>query len=75
MHFEKNSLDCCTKTPFSFDRQIYVQKDAVCMGSSLAPVLADIILTELECVIVSELINDSVIKFYKMLCRQCTCFN
>ena len=35
------------------------------MGSSLAPVLANIILTEFERVIVSDLINDGVIKFYK----------
>ena len=35
------------------------------MGSSLAPVLANIILTEFERVIVSDLINDAVIKFYK----------
>ena len=35
------------------------------MGSSIGPVLANIILTEFEGVIVSELINDSVIKFYK----------
>ena len=35
------------------------------MGSSLAPVLANVILTELERVIVSDLINDGVVKFYK----------
>ena len=62
---KKLILDCCTKTPFSFDGQIYVEKDGVCMGSSLAPVLANIILTEFEHVIVSDLINDGVIKFYK----------
>ena len=33
--------------------------------SSLALVLADIILTEFERIIVSDLINDGVIKFYK----------
>ena len=58
-------MDCCTKTAFSFDEQIYVQKDGVCMGSSIEPVLGNIILTEFERVIVSQLINDSVIKFYK----------
>ena len=41
------------------------QKDGVCMGSSLAPVLANIILTEFKRVIVSDLINEGVIKFYK----------
>ena len=35
------------------------------MGSSIGPVLANIILTEFERVIVPELINDGVIKFYK----------
>ena len=35
------------------------------MGSSLAPVLANIILTEFERIIVSDLINDGAIKFYK----------
>ena len=35
------------------------------MGSSLGPVLANIILTEFERLIVSELIADSTIKFYK----------
>ena len=44
---------------------MYVQKDGVCMGSSIGPVLANIILTEFERVIVPELINDGVIKFYK----------
>ena len=62
---KKLILDCCTKTAFSFNEQIYVKKDGVCMGSSIAPVLANIILTEFERVTVSELINNSVIKFYK----------
>ena len=35
------------------------------MGSSLGPVLANIILTEFERLIVSELIGDGTIKFYK----------
>jgi hypothetical protein len=35
------------------------------MGSSLGPVLANIILTEFERLIVSELIADGTIKFYK----------
>ena len=36
----------CTKTAFSYDNVIYQQCDGVSMGSSLAPVLANIILTE-----------------------------
>jgi hypothetical protein len=35
------------------------------MGSSLGPVLANIILTEFENIIVSDLINTGVIKFYR----------
>ena len=35
------------------------------MGSSLGPVLANIILTEFERLIVSELIADGTKKFYK----------
>ena len=62
---KKLILDCYTKTAFPFDGQIYVQKDGVCMGSSVGPVSANIILTKFERVIVSELINDRVIKFYK----------
>ena len=33
-------LDCCSKTAFSFDEQIYVLQNGVSMGSSLEPVLA-----------------------------------
>ena len=58
-------LDCCNKTAFSFDEQIYDQKDGVFMSSSLGPVLANIILTEFERLIVSELIADGTMKFYK----------
>ena len=36
-------LDACTKTEFSDDNVIYQQCDGVPMGSSLAPVLANII--------------------------------
>ena len=35
------------------------------MGASLGPVLANIILTEFERVVVSDLINNGTIKFYK----------
>jgi hypothetical protein len=62
---KKLILDCCNKTTFSFNEQIYVQKDDVSMGSSLGPVLANIILTKFERLIVSELVADCTIKFYK----------
>ena len=60
---KKLILDCCSKTTFSFDEKIYVQKDGVSMGSSLGPVLANIIVTEFERIIVSELIADGTIEF------------
>ena len=40
--------DACTKTAFSFNNNLYEQTDGVAMGSSLGPVLANIIMTELE---------------------------
>jgi hypothetical protein len=63
---KKLILDCCNKTAFSFDEHIYVQKDGVPMGSSLGPVLANIILTEFERLIVSELIavDDDTLSLY-----------
>ena len=47
--------DCCKKTPFSFNNQIYKQLDGVSMGSSLGPVLANVIMTELEKKVVKPL--------------------
>ena len=44
---KKLILDTCTKTAFMFNRVIYEQRDAVCMGSSLASLLASIIMTDL----------------------------
>ena len=39
--------DVCKKTKFSFNNQLYEQLDGVSMGSSLGPVLDNIIMTEL----------------------------
>ena len=58
-------LDCATKTAFSFDKIFYEQFDGVSMGSCLAPVLANIILTEFEKVIVNDLINTGILAFYR----------
>ena len=49
---KKLLLDSCTKTVFSFDNVLYEQCDGASMGSSLGSVLANIILTEFENVIV-----------------------
>ena len=61
---KKLILDCCSKTTFSFNNQLYEQTEGVSMGSSLGPVLANIILTEFERVVVSDLTNYGTIKFY-----------
>ena len=57
-------MDACQKTTFSFQGKLYEQVDGVSMGSSLGPVLANIIMTELEKVVVKKLIDDGTIKFY-----------
>ena len=56
--------DFCTKTAFSFNGIIRKQKGGVAMGSSLGPVIANIIMTELEKVIVEPLITPGNIEFY-----------
>ena len=56
--------DTCMKTPFPSNDKVYKQIDGVSMGSSLGPVLANIIITELEKIVVSNLINSGMIKFY-----------
>ena len=60
----KLTKDTCKKTAFSFDNIIYEQIDGVSMGSPLAPVLASIIMTELEKTVVQKLSASGMIKFY-----------
>ena len=60
---KKLILDTCTKTSFSFNNKLYQQKDGVSVGSSLGPVLANIIMTELEDVVIKPLITNGTIKF------------
>ena len=55
--------DCCTKNAFSFNNTIYEQIN-VSMRSCLGPVLANIIMTELETVIVDKLFAANLLKFY-----------
>ena len=62
---KKLLIDSCTKTAFSFDNVLFEQIDGVSMGSCLAPVLANIILTELEKVIVDNLVRSGIVKFYR----------
>ena len=54
---KKLILDSCTKTVFSFNSKFYKQVDGVSMGSPFGPVLANIIMTELERTIVKLLIS------------------
>ena len=61
---KKLILDSCRKTIFSFNGKLYKQVDGVSMGSSLGPVLANIIMTELESRIIKPLIDKGIIKFY-----------
>ena len=59
---KKIIIDCCTKTLFSFNNKIYKQIDGVSMGSSLGPILGNNIMTELEKIIVKDLVDKSLIK-------------
>ena len=54
-------LDVCKKTTFSFNNQLYEQLDGVSMGSSLGPVLANIITTELENGLIKDLLDTGTI--------------
>ena len=49
----------CTKTAFSFNNKMYKQIDEVSMRSLLGPVLA-IIMTELEKIIVKDLVKKNL---------------
>ena len=61
---KKLILDICAITTFSFNNIIYEQKDSLSMGSSLGPVMTNIIMTELENKVIKPVINDGTIKFY-----------
>ena len=61
---KKLMKDTCSKTAFMYDGIIYEQIDGVSMGAALGPVLANIIMTEMERVVVDQLIQSGKIKFY-----------
>ena len=63
-HTTSTNLNICTKTAFSFNNITYEQKDSVSMGSSLGPVMVNIIISELENKVIKPLINDGNINFY-----------
>ena len=56
--------DTCMKNDFSYDNKVYKQIDGVSMESSIGPVLEIIITTELQKIVVSDLINYGLIKLY-----------
>ena len=52
----KDPITLCTKNvPFTFNDDIHQQRDGVAMGSPLGPVLAGIIMVELENSIVPKM--------------------
>ena len=61
---KKLLLDACTKTAFSVNKKLYEQIDGISMGSPLGPLMANVIMTELECVVVKDLFNKGYLKFY-----------
>ena len=61
---KKLILDTCTKTVFMHNNTFYEQIDCVSMGGSLGPLLANIIMAELEDKVARELLNDGTLKFY-----------
>ena len=52
------------KNDSSYDNNVYKQIDGVSMGSSIGPILEIIITTELQKIVVSDLINSGLIKLY-----------
>ena len=58
---KKLLLYSCTKAAFSFDNVLYEKCGGVSMGSSLGPVLSNIILSKFENVIVKPLIQTSML--------------
>ena len=61
---KKFLTDCCTKNTFSFNNTIYEQIDGISIGLCLGLLLANIIMTELETVIVDKLFAANLLKFY-----------
>ena len=61
---KKLIIGSCTKTAFSFNNKIYKQIDRVSMGSPLGLFLANIIMTELEMIIVKDLVDKPLINGY-----------
>ena len=57
--------DTCSKTVFSVNNKLCQQIDGVSMGSSLGPLLANIIMNEMEKTITKKFIDDRILLFYR----------
>ena len=64
LSLKKSVLETCQKMALSFNNKLYEQRDGVSMGGLLGPVLANIIMTECENVIVDKFMKEKVIMFY-----------
>ena len=62
---KKLILDTCRKTVFSFNNVLYKQIEGVSMGACLGPLLANVIMTEFENVIIKPLLRNKTLGFYK----------
>ena len=61
---KKLLLNACTKTAFSFSKKLYEQINRVSMGSPLCPLMANVMMTELERRVVKDLFNKGYLKLY-----------
>ena len=57
--------DTSSKTVFSTNNKLYQQIDSVSMGSSLGPLLANIIMVKMEKTIIKKFIDDNILLFYR----------
>ena len=64
LSLKKSILETCQKMALSFNNKLYEERDGVSMGGLLGPVLANIIMTECENVIVDKFMKEKVIMFY-----------
>ena len=62
--FRKGSFCFPIYTALAFDNEIYKQIDGVSMGSPIAPLLANTIMTKLDSTIIKKLFDIGKIKFY-----------
>ena len=59
----KKAKDTCSKTVFTPNKKLYQKIDDVSIGSCLGPLLANIIMTELERKVIKQFIDDKTLSF------------